>query len=647
MPTIADLGWLPSPPGDFAAKVAAAIELDGEQGAAFQHLAGYRLDARQARRLGKAITASKTAGVDLTPLSPFRLTILSNATFDFIADHLSAAAARHGVALDVVLPPYDQAMQQAMDPGSETARAASDAILVALDHRWYGLAKPALGDPGGALATALGRLTSLLDSLAANAPGAIILSTVPAPPTPLFGSLDVRVEGSPKALIEALNRELARIAGERNCLLLDAAALAARVGTDHWFNPVQYFAYKLPFASDFDPVYADALGRLIGAARGKARKCLVLDLDNTLWGGVVGDDGVESLVLGSNNPRGEAFLSVQKMAVDLSARGIILAVSSKNDDALARNAFDTHPEMALSLADIAVFQANWLDKASNLEAIASTLNIGLDALVLLDDNPAERAQTRAALPMVAIPELPDDPAWFAWTLAAAGYFEAASFTGDDLLRAASYAADAKRADVETQTRDLGDYLASLDMCLSAGPFDTPGRARISQLINKTNQFNLTTHRYTEAEVAAFEADPAVISLQVRLADRFGDLGMIGVIIAIVGEAEDGVREAIVDTWLMSCRVLGRKVEEAMLALLVERAREAGAVRIKAEYRPTAKNGMVRELFDRLGLSLSGETETGARAYSLTVDKAQIAPLPHQIIRSAAWSMSKEPAEATG
>jgi FkbH-like protein len=185
------------------------------------------------------------------------------------------------------------------------------------------------------------------------------------------------------------------------------------------------------------------------------------------------------------------------------------------------------------------------------------------------------------------------------------------------------------------------------MCLSAGPFDTPGRARISQLINKTNQFNLTTRRYTEVEVAAFEADPAAISLQIRLADRFGDLGMIGVIIAIIGDAEDGVREAIVDTWLMSCRVLGRKVEEAMLALLVERAREAGAERIRAEYRPTAKNGMVRELFDRLGLELNGETEAGVRAYSLIVDTAQIAPLPHRIIRSAAWSADEEPAEAAG
>ena len=234
-----------------------------------------------------------------------------------------------------------------------------------------------------------------------------------------------------------------------------------------------------------------------------------------------------------------------------------------------------------------------------------TLNIGLDALVLLDDNPAERAQVRAALPSVAAPELPSDPAWFAWTLGAAGYFETVGLSDEDRLRAATYASDAHRAEVRATARDLGDYLASLDMRMAAGPFDAAGRTRIAQLINKTNQFNLTTRRYTEAQVAALEADPATITLQVRLADRFGDLGMIGVVIANVRDGPDGVREAAVDSWLMSCRVLGRKVEEAMLQMLLERAAAAGAARIAAHYRPTPKNAMVRDLLDRLGFTLVG------------------------------------------
>ena len=619
---LATLPWLPGAPGDFAERCAAAPD-----GAALARLAGFALDGRQARRLSRRIGAAIAAGTDLSPLSPFKLAVLSNATFDFVADHLPAAAARHGVALDLVLPPYDQAMQQALDPGSETAQARPDAVLLALDHRWSGLDRPALDDPAGALSAAGERLEALLDALAANAGGTAVLCTLPCPPEALFGSLDARLAGARRRLIAEMNGRILEIAEGRGALVLDVAGLAETVGSQHWFDPVRHLAYKLPFASELAGLYADWLGRLIGAARGKARKALVLDLDNTLWAGVVGDDGVDNLVLGEGSPRGEAFLAIQRLALELKSRGVILAVSSKNDDAVARAAFANHPEMALRLSDLAVFQANWSDKASNLEAIAKALNIGVDALVLLDDNPAERAATRAALPMVAIPELPDDPAWFPRLLTAAGYFEAVGFSADDASRAASYASDARRAEVRESVRDLGDYLAALDMRLSARPFDAAGRARIAQLINKTNQFNLTTQRYTEAAVAAFEIDRAVITLQVRLADRFGDLGMIGVVIARLVES-GGERIADVDTWLMSCRVLGRKVEGAMLAKLASEARAAGAAAITAHYRPTAKNAMVADLLDRLGFTRVAEAADGAADYRLDLATWTPPPLPH-------------------
>ena len=639
MPSIADLPWLTSPPADFVEQCAALTAERGMDGlgAEVARLAGHGLDARQARRLARAMGRISQAGGDLAPLSPFRLVVLSNATFDFIGDHLPAAAARHGLALELILPPFDQPMQEALDPASQTRQAAADAILLALDHDWFAVGRPALDDPAGALAAATGRLTALIDALRANTSATLILSTVASPPTALFGSLDARAPGSPRSLVEALNAFIVALADESGALILDTRALAERVGAERWYDQVQYFAYKLPFASVFGAIYADWVGRLIGAARGKARKCLVLDLDNTLWGGVVGDDGVAGLTLGAGSARGESFLAVQKLALDLKRRGVILAVSSKNDDAVARDAFENHPEMALKLSDVAVFQANWLDKPSNLEAIAASLNIGLDALVLLDDNPAERAQVRAALPSVAVPELPADPAWYAWTLGEAGYFEAVGFSNEDRLRAATYATDAHRAGVRATARDLGDYLSSLDMRLTAAPFDAAGRTRIAQLINKTNQFNLTTRRYSEAQVAAMEADPSAITLQIRLADRFGELGMIGVVIARVGEGVDGVREAAVDSWLMSCRVLGRKVEEAMLQLLRERALAAGAHRIAAHYRPTPKNAMVRDLLDRLGFTLLAEDACGGRDYCLTLAEASPVTLPMRITRTAAWA----------
>jgi FkbH-like protein len=359
------------------------------------------------------------------------------------------------------------------------------------------------------------------------------------------------------------------------------------------------------------------LGRLLGAIRGKARKCLVLDLDNTVWGGVIGDDGLEGIKIGQGSAAGEAHLAVQQLALELNQRGVILAVSSKNDDDVARLPFRQHPDMLLKESHLSVFQANWDDKASNLEAIAAALNIGLDALVFLDDNPAERAQVRAALPMVAVPELPADPAWYPWMLSAAGYFEAVSFSDEDRLRASSYASDAGRAQVQAKARDLGDYLASLDMAVEMKPFDEHGRQRIAQLINKTNQFNLTTRRYTEAEVATAQADPDVFTLQVRLTDRFGDLGMIGVVIARPVVEEGGLAWDL-DTWLMSCRVLGRRVEEAKLAAVVEAARAAGARRLLGLYRPTAKNNMVSDFYAKLGFVLEGEDADGTRRYALEV-----------------------------
>jgi len=407
--------------------------------------------------------------------------------------------------------------------------------------------------------------------------------------------------GSPRSMIDEVNRQIVALTEEHGHYLFDVASLAERVGVVNWFSATNWNLYKLPFAVEFGPLYADAIGRITGAIRGKSRKCLVLDLDNTLWGGVVGDDGVENLKIGQGSPEGEAHLAVQQLARDLRDRGIILAVCSKNYDQTARRPFRELQDMLLKESDIAVFQANWIDKASNLEAIAKTLNIGIEALVLLDDNPAERAQTRAALPMVAVPELPADVSLFAEYLHSAGLFEAVNFSEEDLNRAGSYAAEAQRAEVMARVRDLGDYLRALEMNLTSTSFDSLGRQRIAQLINKSNQFNLTTRRYTEAEVTMLAEDRTVRTFQFRLADRFGDFGMIGVVICREAKHFDQPAWDI-DTWLMSCRVLGRKVEEAMLREVVGCARKAGVDFLLGLYVPTAKNGMVAEHFSRLGFT---------------------------------------------
>lgn len=638
--SVTDLPWLPSAPDDVRSLHRALDLSDPSIGNGIQKLANYNLKPADATGLGKVIARALAAGNELIPLSRYSLGVLSNATTDFIIDALPAAAARHGVAASAIAAPYDQILQQALDPGSALHRAKPDAVLLAVDHRWLGFDSLNLGkDVTAQIDLAIARFAEVVNALRQVGGLTAILQTIPAPPLPLFGSFDRRMPASPRALIDEVNRRLVTLAAESGNYLLDVAALAEGVGTDTWFDPVVWHSYKLPFASRCVPIYADLVGRLLGAIRGKAKKCLVLDLDNTVWGGVIGDDGIDHIVLGSGSALGEAFLAVQRMALNLRERGIMLAVSSRNEDATARAPFKEHPEMLLRDEHISVFQANWLDKASNIEAIAKELNIGVDAMVLLDDNPAERAYVRAALPMVGVPELPSDASWYPWFLSAAGYFEAIGFTVEDRLRVETYAADARRAAVMARSHDLGDYLRSLEMTINLAPFDQRSRQRIAQLINKSNQFNLTTRRYTEAEVAAAEADPSVFTLQARLRDRFGDLGMIAVVICRPSIC-DGEPAWMIDSWLMSCRVLGRQVEMAMLSEIVAAAKQHGVRHLLGLYRPTAKNAMVNDHYAKLGFETLEISSTGDRHYRLHTTDFGPPVLPMAFERA---SVSLEPA----
>jgi FkbH-like protein len=312
----------------------------------------------------------------------------------------------------------------------------------------------------------------------------------------------------------------------------------------------------------------------------------VLDLDNTLWGGVIGDDGLSGIVLGQGSGVGEAHLGLQAYAKRLRERGVILAVCSKNDPEIAEAAFRDHPEMLLKRADFAAFAANWDDKAANLRAIAQALNIGLDTLVFVDDNPAERARVRAALPEVAVPELPADPAHYVRTIAEAGYFEAVSFTADDRARAGQYAANLERESLAAGAGGIDEFLGALAMTVEFGPVNALNLARVTQLINKTNQFNTTTIRRTEAEVAALAADPRGLALQFRLLDRFGDNGIVSVmLLEPAGDALELVN------WVMSCRVFGRQLEDEALNILADLARDRGVAAIRARLVPTPKNGV--------------------------------------------------------
>jgi FkbH-like protein len=621
-----NLAWLPRAPEEFSEAVK-RLPQSARPGSEIQALAQYCLGLNQLTRLAKAIEQWRSKdSAALKPMVPFRLAILSNSTMDMVGPALVATAARHGIALELILPAYDQVAQEAMNPHSLVNTAKPDAVLFALDYRALPL-KISPMDAAAAAATAagsLGYLQSLRDSIAKHSNAVCILQTFAPPVETIFGSLDRALPGTLRSLIEEVNRGVSQMALSHHDVLLDIASLAETVGLADWNDTHLWNMAKFSFSDTMVPLYADHVARTVAAIRGKSRKVLILDLDNTVWGGVIGDDGLEGIKLAQGDAQGEAHLAVQSLALNLRQRGVLLAVSSKNTDEIARTPFEQHPEMLLKLDHIAVFQANWNDKATNIRAIAETLSLGLDAMVFLDDNPVERGLVRRLLPQVAVPELPEEPAYYARTLAAAGYFEAVVVSAEDLKRASLYQDNAKRAELQKQVGGVEAYLASLKMTITFKPFDPTGRARIVQLINKSNQYNLTTRRYTEPEVADAEQDPAVFTLQVRLADMFGDNGMISVVICRPGLPH----EWNIDTWLMSCRVLGRKVEQMVLREILKRAAAAGIRKLNGLYIATERNKLVVDHYAKLGfIQVPGESN-GTTRWELMVGGAQpeIAPM---------------------
>jgi FkbH-like protein len=353
-------------------------------------------------------------------------------------------------------------------------------------------------------------------------------------------------------------------------------------------------------------VLAQNVAAIVKSVYGKTKKCLILDLDNTLWGGVVGDDGVQNLILGRDHPVGEAYVDFQRYVKDLQRRGVILAVCSKNDPENAKEGF-SHPDSVLRVEDFSVFKANWNPKPDNIRAAALDLNIGLDSMVLVDDNPAERALVAGQLPEVAVPDVGSDVSRFAEVLEHERYFEVVKVVPDDLSRSSYYSSNAQRSAYQADFRDYGEFLASLEMTAEIGPFLPVYLERITQLINKTNQFNLTTRRYTSAEVEAISRDPAFVTLYGRLADRFGDNGLVSVLLGRV--SHDTVE---LDLWLMSCRVLKREMELAMFDALVEQCQARDIRKIVGVYIPSKKNSMVAGHYASLGFTrvdgASGERE---------------------------------------
>lgn len=582
-------------------------------------LAGYRMDFLQTRTLDRILLRDfGQAPPPRSPTRPIRLALLGSSTVEHLSPAIRIGGVRRGLWVEVFAADYGLYKQALLDTHSSLYAFRPDTVLFALDARHVtGLAS----NPRGIVAQ-----LEQMWKLATDAGAALVIQQTAMPIFPtLIGEQEHRYHSSPAALVQRVNALLRERADDCGVSVLAIDARVTRDGLADWHDPALWHHSKQEIHPAVAPIYGDMVARILGAAQGLSAKALVMDLDNTLWGGVIGDDGLEGIKIGQGDALGEAHLGFQAYAKALSARGVLLAVCSKNDEANALAPFAKHPDMALKRDDFTAFLANWDDKATNLRRIAQALNIGLDALVFADDNPFERNLVRRELPMVSTPELPEDPARFAECIADAGYFEALQVTEDDQNRVAQYRANTQRESLLQTSADLDGYLRSLQSVMHWRHFDAVGLSRVTQLINKTNQFNLTTRRRTEVEVAAIMQQPQTLTLQLRLSDRFGDNGIIAAIIATEDPADS--RVVHIDTWLMSCRVLGRRVEAASLNLLARLAVERGATTLVGAYRCTAKNSMVRDHYARLGFN-----EIGARgeetlwALDLKTFKALAAPI---------------------
>jgi FkbH-like protein len=621
--SLSDLPWLLPAPADFKARVRAALAASSIDPLEVRKLGGYALDLSSLDLMGKLVRKHRAGLIRTGGLTPFRLGIASSHTMDHVASALPGTALRHNLVVDVVLAGMGPAPPPLVSPESELRRADLDAILIAFDYRVLGLAEAQLS-PHEAEIAVCGAIEFLTEFAAGvrEMGTTCILQTLVPPASPLFGSLDGRVPGSVRAMIERFNEKLVyEVAIERD-LVLDAAFLASAVGLSSWNHARDWNKSRLPCALNATPLYADHICRLLGAACGRARQCLVMDLDNTLWGGTLAKDGVEGISLGHGSSVGEAHVALQRYIVELRRRGVNLAVCSGDPEASVRLPFRKHPEMALREEHIDLFVANSFDTIGNIREIAAILNIGTDAVVYLDDDPAQRAKVRAVLAEVAVPELTADPADYAGLLSIAGYFEAAKFSREDMERASFFLAYSRSSD-----DDFSQYLESLEMVATVGPFNATSRSRITQLMNASGQLNQTGQNYSERDIESLQNAPDKFCLKISLADRFGDNGIVSILVFDRSKQEWRCR-----TWLTLCRVAGHRVEELALAAVARAALEAGAVRLSGLYLPTVRNGVNPDHFARLGFTRKTTLPDSGIEWVLDLTTYETPALPFAVVR---------------
>ncbi len=540
-------------------------------------------------------------------LQPVRIAIAASSTVSHWIEVLRFWLARAGLAAEIFEADYDTIPQTILDPSSALYVFRPDITMIFTNYRDvpFDLTPDSLPEEiERKQKESVAQCTALWQVLRKQSGCHVIQNNADLPACRVFGNYEAEMSASRIHFLRRFNAELAQAAGP-GVTIYDLDYLSSLIGKERWHENRYWHHSKHAFALDATGLVAHRAAQLIAAIRGLAKKCLVLDLDNTLWGGVIADDGLEGIELGTG-VNGEAYVEFQRYLLDLKSRGIVLAVCSKNEEATAKLPFVQHPDMQIRLEDIAVFKANWQNKADNIREIAALLNLGLDSFVFVDDNPAERELVRTQLPMVSVPEMGADPAGYIQELDRQAYFEMIAFSREDTARNAYYRANAGRAEYQQQFTDLSEYLQSLEMTAAVAELDAFNLPRVAQLINKSNQFHLTTTRYTEGQLREKMADRDFCCKCFTLEDKFGSNGLIAAVIL----RRQGGDTLYIDTWVMSCRILARGMEEFISGEIVSLAEQMGMRTIIGQYIPTKKNKLVADLYQRLQFVPAGEREDG-------------------------------------
>jgi len=571
----------------------------------------------RAERLIKSL-----AKQDRNHLRTCKIAVLGTSTTSFLTPVLQAYCFRDRIGVETYEGLYGSLEQEILDPNSGLAKFKPGLVFIVNNWRDLNLSAITPGEEE-AISNIVSERKNLWAALSNRFGCHVVQFAFDLPGEDAYGYLSRSLPGGRIRIMERINTAFVEQA-PAHVSIFDTPAIQRARGVSGWADPVLWANFRQHPCNEALPAVADAMLAHVRAVLGLTRKVLVTDLDNTLWKGIIGEDGLQGIQIGPGSPEGEAHQALQSYLLELKSLGVLLAVCSKNNHEDALLPFQKHAGMLLKLDDFAAFEANWNDKAANLREIARKLSLGIDSFVFLDDNPVERAWIRSQMPEVAVVELGPKVFSYVHDLDRCRYFYTLRLSAEDQVRAEQYRGEATRESLRQSSQSFEEFLQQLQLRAAVSEVNTSNLARVTQLTNKTNQFNVTTRRYTEAQIEAVAADPNAWTGAFRLTDRMGDYGLIGVILCVPGS---NPREWEIDTWLMSCRVLGRQLENFMFDRLIEAAQTAGVREIAGVYRPTAKNGLVTELFDQLGFEKLAVTEHETR-YRMAVPSEVVCTAVH-------------------